>query len=390
MKLVSNHQNPGALLLMAVAMIFSLHTISANTALVTQKNAVDKGTLEFTRTITKDFPISANGTVSLANKYGKVEVKTWDRNRVKIEVTIVVKARNESIADDIFDRIDVDFTSRRDYVSAETMIEPQKSSWFDWSSSNKAEFQINYEVFMPVTCALSLRNKYGDAFVEPIAGKTEVEIKYGNIRLEGVDNSLDIVLGYGNGTVVRAHNITADLGYGKLNVSEAGVVSLVSKYSRISIDKAGLVSGESKYDNITLGTVDKMNLQAKYGDIEIREADELNASSKYTDFKVHELDEGGVFELQYGGLYVEKLAKGFSTLDLKGKYADFKIYVEPGSSYVLDATTNYAGIAYPTGLNVTYEKDKGTSQAVKGHVGTSGARSVIKATLEYGGLKVRQ
>ncbi|RME10594.1 MAG: hypothetical protein D6816_03130 [Bacteroidetes bacterium] len=390
MKLVFNHQNLRALLLVALAMVVTIGTTSADNPFSTRQNAIENGSLEFARTITKDFPINSDGTVSLANKYGKVEVKTWDKSRVKIEVTIVVKAKSESNANEIFDRIDIDFTNSSDYVSAETRIEPQKSSWFDWSGSDKAEFQINYEVFMPVSCALSLRNKYGDSFVEPIAGKTSVDIKYGNIRLEGVNNSLNIVLGYGNGTVVKARNINADLGYGKLNVSDADDISLVSKYSKITIDNADLITGESKYDNIVLGKVKKMNLLAKYGDVEIREANELDATAKYTDFKVHELKDGGVFEFQYGGLLVDKLAKGFSSMDLKGKYTDFKIYVEPGASYVLDASTNYAGIAYPAGLNVTYEKDKGTSQAVKGHVGTSGARSVIRANLEYGGLKVRQ
>lgn len=375
-------------MLLAVALVCAMNTATASTPNSFQEFITIEGTREFTKTITKDFPIIADGAVSIANKYGKVEVRTWDKNRVKIEVTIVVSAKSESIANDIFERIDVNFTNSRDYVSAETIIEPQKSSWFDWGSSINAEFQINYEVFMPSSCALTLRNKYGDAFVEPLAGKTNLEIKYGNFRLEGVDNALSVMLGYGNGTVVKAKNINSDLGYSKLNISEAGDITLTSKYSKIVIDKAGLISGESKYDNLLLGNVKKLNLLAKYGDVEIREAEELITSAKYTDFKVGQLEDGGVFELQYGGLYIEKLERGFSSLELRGNYADFKINVEPGSNYELDASTNYAGIAYPAALKVTYEKDKGTSQAVKGHMGTSGARSVIKATLEYGGLKV--
>lgn len=390
MKSVFKSLNLNAFLLVTVTMIFHAVVVSAHKPMIAQPTTSATGTQEFTRTITKDFPISATGKVSLANKYGRVEVRTWNRNRVKIEVNIIVKAKSESAADDLFDRIDIDFTNSSNFVSAETRIEPEKSSWFDWSFSSDAEFQINYEVFLPGSVDLSLRNKYGDAFVEPIAGKVELEIKYGNIRLERLDNTLDLTLGYGSGTVVSARNVNADLGYAKLNIDDADDVSLVSKYSKVTIDNAWLVSGESKYDDIVLGKIRKMNLQAKYGNVEIREAKELNASAKYTDFKVEKLVEGGVFELQYGGLKVERLARGFSMLELKGKYADFKINVEPGSSYLLDAETNYAGIAYPAGLQLTYEKDRGGSQSVKGHVGTSGARSVIKANLDYGGLKVRQ
>ena len=43
---------------------------------------------EYNKTVKKEFAISSNGTVYLANKYGKVDVKTWDRNRVKLDIRI--------------------------------------------------------------------------------------------------------------------------------------------------------------------------------------------------------------------------------------------------------------------------------------------------------------
>ena len=59
---------------------------------------------EFTKTIKKEFDITSDGTTSITNKYGKVEIKTWDRNRVKVDVTIVVKASSESKAQEVFDQ----------------------------------------------------------------------------------------------------------------------------------------------------------------------------------------------------------------------------------------------------------------------------------------------
>ena len=92
----------------------------------------------------------------------------------------------------------------------------------------------------------------------------------------------------------------------------------------------------------------------------------------------------------YGGLRIENVSKGFAKINLVGKYSDFKIGIEDGASYTLDANANFAGIAYPEGLVVTYEQEKGTSHEVKGHAGTQNARSAIKASLSYGGLKVKQ
>ncbi len=341
---------------------------------------------EFTKTIKKEFPITATGTVDLSNKYGKVDVYTWERNRVKIDVTIVVDARSESSAQEVFDRIQIDFDNDDTFVKAETSIETNKS-W--WGGSTKSEFQVNYKVYMPESCDLVLSNKYGDSNVEAITGKADVSVKYGNFQLEGVGGDLKVYLGYGNGTVAKARNVAAEVSYSKLNLNDVQDVDFETKYSKLYVDKGAAIKADSRYDQFNLAKIDRFNCQSRYGNVEIGDAETVVAVSRYTDYKVDRLVESGDFNLEYGGLRVDDLAKGFSTVVLNGKYSDFKIYVESGASYTLDGATNYAGIAYPTEMNVTFEKDKGTSHEVKGHVGTAGARSTIKANLNYGGLKVR-
>ena len=66
---------------------------------------------EFTKTIKKEFDITRDGTTNIKNKYGKVDIKTWDKNRVKIDVRIVVNARSEKSAQEVFDRIDIGFSN---------------------------------------------------------------------------------------------------------------------------------------------------------------------------------------------------------------------------------------------------------------------------------------
>ena len=344
---------------------------------------------EFTKTIKKEFPITSNGTVDLANKYGKVEVHTWERNRVKIDVSIVVDARSESSAQDVFDRITIDFSNDDAFVKAETTIESSNSWWSSSWGNNKSEFQVNYDVYMPVSCNLRLGNQYGDSNVEAISGNADVEVKYGNFQLEGIGGSLKVSLGYGNGTVVKARDVSAAVSYSKINFSDAQDILFETKYSKIFVDKGASIKADSKYDQFNIGKIVRFNCESRYGNVEIGDAETVIANSRYTDYKVGKLRDGADFDIEYGGLKVNDLAKGFSSVVLNGKYSDFKIYVEPGASFTLDGATNYAAIAYPTEMDVTYEKDKGTSHEVKGHVGTEGARSTIKANLSYGGLRVR-
>lgn len=344
---------------------------------------------EYTKTIKREFPLSATGTVNLINKYGRVDVKTWDKNRAKIEVTIVVKAASESQAQPVFERIRVDFSNDDSFVKAETFIESNKSSWFDWGSSSNTEFQINYQVYMPASASLDLNNKYGDALVAPLSGRTKVDVKYGNFRLEGA-NALTVTLDYGNGTVVKSGDATVNVSYSKLNLNNVRNVNMTSKYSKLTVDNGADMNADSRYDEFQLTKVDRLTCTTKYGNIAVGNAESITATGQYTDFKVNRLQESGTFDLMYGGLRIENVSKGFSKINLVGKYSDFKIGVENGASYVLDANANFAGIAYPDGLVVTYEQEKGTSHSVKGHAGAQNARSTIQASLNYGGLKVKQ
>lgn len=344
---------------------------------------------EYTKTIKKEFDITADGTTKIKNKYGTVEVKTWDRNRVKIDVTIVVKASSESNAQKVFERIDIDFSNRSDFVSAETVIEPTKSKWWNWGNS-KSDYSINYEVFLPPTNDLDLTNKYGDVYVAKLKGKGNLNVKYGNFKLEGFEDNVDLYLGYGTGTLTKVNDINGQISYGRLRVGDAADAEMTSKYSNITFEKADEVRTSSKYDTYNLGNVREFRNSGKYDNIEIKAVENVVIGSKYTNIYVENVRKVLDLDMEYGGASVEQLAKGFSDVNLNGRFTDFKLNLEGGTNYRMDASANYAGIRYPRVLVVTYEKDKGTNHEVKGHVGSENAPRVIKARLSYGGLKVRQ
>jgi hypothetical protein len=343
---------------------------------------------DFTKTIKKEYSINSTGTVALSNRYGKVDVKAWKNNRVKIDVTIIVKANSESAAQKVFDRIRIDFANNDSYVKAETTVESSNSSWFSWGSSSRSEFQINYEVFMPETASLELSNRYGNSTADAISGKATVSIKYGDVRLNGIGGPLTFELGYGNGTILKASSVQADISYSRVTFNQAQDFSAVTKYSKVYLDNAKDARVESSYDQLGLSKLGKLKLTAKYGNVEIAEISNIAVAAKYTDFKIERLFNRADFDLQYGGLSVLKLAKGFEYMNLVGKYTSYKIGIEPGANYSVDAVANYAGISYPPALQVSYEKDKGTSKEVRGQTSGSGTRGSIKATVEYGGLKL--
>ncbi|MCB0663477.1 MAG: hypothetical protein KDC24_12105 [Saprospiraceae bacterium] len=342
---------------------------------------------EFSKTIKRNFPLTANGLASLDNQYGKVYVKTWDQDRVKVEVKITVRANSEQDAQKVFDKIKIEFAEAADKVAAKTVIDNGGSTWSWWGSS-KVDYSIDYDVVIPNNARLDLANKYGDSFIGTINGATTLNIKYGNFQVESAKNDLSVFLGYGNGTIFLANNVVADGSYCQLKVKEAKSVKINSKYSKVNIEETGTLDANSQYDSYKIGYVHTFNNEGRYDNLEIGAAEVLNVTSKYAEVSIGELKSSANLDLKYGGANFGKVVKGFNNLNLNGSFADYKIKVEEGANYQVKASADYAGIKYPQVLKVVNEKEKGTYHEIDGYVGQKGARSVIKANLNYGGLKV--
>jgi flagellar basal body rod protein FlgC len=341
---------------------------------------------EFTRTINREFGTTADGTTALYNKYGTVNVKTWQNNSVKIDITIIVNAGSQRDADKVFDRIKVNFANAAGYVKAETMIESQ--SGINWGNDCK-DFKINYEVSMPASNQLDLKNKYGNSYVAPLNGKLFAEIKYGDLRTEAINNDADLILGYGKGYITRVNNIYGQVSYSQLTITEAREIQLDTKYSELKSDRASALRLTSKYDDFDLGEIGELRLQTKYANLRVRSVRTAYLTAQYTDVRFSNLTETADADLSYGSLKIENISRNFSNINTTSKYTDVQLFTEKGASYRFELEGNYVDIKTPPGASMRSQYESGSHEKYEGHVGDASAKGLIKVSLKYGGLTLR-
>ncbi len=349
-------------------------------------NNITKGKQEFIKKIEKSFSINASGQVDLSNKHGKVEVKTWNQNKVDIEVSIIVNARSESAANAVFDRIVIDFTNNSNYVRAATSISSKSKSL--WTSGNKTDYEINYLVKMPRSCNLKLANKYGHSFVENIDGRLEADIKYGDLNTADIGGELKLILGYGNGKLGETGKADFDIKYSKLHLKAADNIDIESKYSQMYFGETGDMDVNSKYDTYELGTVSRLKGDGKYDNYTIEAIGSIDLAARYTQLKIDRLEEAAYVELEYGGFRVKELSSKFRSVDLKGKHTEFKIGVESGAQFSLDASVEHGSVRYPDNMEVTKDIKRHTSHTVEGYKGSANTKSRIKVESRYGSVKI--
>ena len=80
--------------------------------------APDVARQDYERKYSESYPVNADGTVSLTNRYGEINVETWAQNKVQIDVRVRVTASSKDKAESTFDRITINFMGGGNRASA--------------------------------------------------------------------------------------------------------------------------------------------------------------------------------------------------------------------------------------------------------------------------------
>lgn len=341
---------------------------------------------EFDRIIEKEFPISADGTLNLANKFGTINITDWDKNAVSIKVIIEVEASSEAKAEDIFDRIKINFSNSANAVGAETEIEDKSSSWFSWGSSSN-DFRINYEVKMPKSVHLKLSNKYGNTNLPNLINGAELVVKYGNISLSDLSGKLDLKLGYGNANFDNIEDAQMDISYSKLEGESVGNLDIQSKYSQINIDVAGSVKSDSKYDDYQFGKINSISNIGKYDNFRIDEVGNIDFETKFSDLKIGTV-QGDVSIVQdYGSIAISDLECSRSDLRLELGYTNVTLDLNGCNDYDLSFYGKYVDLSVTSELDDHIESDGSNEKSIRSKEGNGNRKMDIN--MKYGKLKIK-
>lgn len=285
--------------------------------------SADEG--EFSKKFHYEFATDANSIFDVNNRYGNINIQTWDQNKIVIDVVILADVSSQERANDIFNRISIDFSKDGQTCKAVTNI----------NGSSKGKFTINYEVKMPKSIALNLENKFGNVNAGTFFGKSNFTVKYGDLFLEKIaDNEQQprstVTLAYSKGSRVKFCNwLRIDLSYSTLTVEKGNTVMAITKYSNLNCGEVHNVITDSKYDSYNLGKVSNFNCSGKYSNYRIEDLESrLEADVKYSDIKVSQVVssyETVRIRCDYGHIELRTNGSGDANVNLETEYGDIKV-----------------------------------------------------------------
>ncbi len=343
-----------------------------------------KNLQEFTKHVSEEFSINPNGTVVISNKYGDVDIETSDRNTVSFEIDIIVEARNQERADEIMDKIKIDFSNSSSEVKARTIYD-FGTNW-NWGKKNES-YKVHYTVKMPKDVDLELSNKYGDISSASINGDLDIYLGYGSANLQDIGGDVEADLAYVGS--FDAGDIGGDLDltikYSDFKIGDVSEVDITSKYSDLTIGATGEVTIESKYDQYEIDKATSVDILGKYDDYEIGHCDFFEIDTKYTQVRIESLKEGGDFDTKYGSVRVRELHDGFDSFMINSEHTGYNIGITDGVRFNID--TKYTGIDLPNDLTFSYKEKDGNEYKLQGFY-KSKNKGIIEAQMRYGHLDV--
>jgi hypothetical protein len=320
------------------------------------------------RSINKTYQVSGSTMVKLSNSFGKIHVETWDKNEVKVDIEIIVRASNDERAQNLLDKIDIHIEDGNpsSSLSFVTSIGNNKSG-------RSTSFEINYDVSMPKANSLDLKNSFGDTYLGDMSGDVDLNVQYGNLKAGELTGDCDVKLSFGSGFSEIDALMKGDLkvSYSKLGVEEMGELDVHSSFSTFETEKA--VS---------------MDLISKYGEVEIEEIDVLEADVNFSGFELGRVNKSIVLEIDYGGSVDIGLSKSAKLLDIKSSFGPVNIELESGVNASIEARMSFCNLRYDEDM-IEFDKiiKDNTSSEYEGKIGT-GSGTVIKITSKYGNVRI--
>ncbi len=328
-----------------------------------------KGKHTKTKTIKKEFDVSSNATVDLDNKYGSIDIQTWNQNKVTLEIIITTNSNKESKAQDRLDEIHIEFENTNSLVAVKTKI--GKSNNWNWGNNSNVNMEIQYIVRMPKSNDLVVDMDYGDVSIDKLNGKANFNVDYGKLFAgELTNNANSINLDYSRGSTIDY------LKNGDINTD----------YSTIDIDRAGNIDLVADYSTITIQETNDVTFNLDYGNLTIENANSIEGNSDYTQLKFGTIASSLIIKADYGNLKIDEMGVDFSRVDVDTEYIGVKIGIDSNSSFKFYGKTQYGNINVPSNLSITHQLEKNSSSEIEGTY--NGSKGQMKIKTQYGSIKI--
>ncbi len=335
-----------------------------------------------TRELVKRFAVSPETQIEIANKYGKIEVNTWDKDSAVFEISIRVEEKKLSKLEEAIRNIEFDITDSQNYLIVRTEVEKNLSGlakeikrFKETLLSSDGNMQVDYTVWIPDSNRLKIENKYGDVYIGDYKGEVSIDLSNGNLKANNFEKDFELVLNFGDATINAINNGRLDCNFSELYLKKAASLRINSRSTEFDIQEINDLNADSRRDQY-----------------KIQQIDLLDVKSSFSTFRVNELSDRVNIRAEYGDLEVDHISDDFSNIFVQTKSTDISLYFPPEINFDFEISHSKAELSLSDKVTTKSEEvseDEKTT-TIKGSYGkeTKGAEK-LNITAESGSIDIR-
>lgn len=278
---------------------------------------------EKTKSYSKSYPLGSGDNVNLNNQFGELKVTTWNKNEIKVDITVIAKANTEEAAQSILDNIYIEDGKSGNTVSFRTKMRNEKGTW---NKNNKKDYKetsmsINYVVYMPSTTALNATNQFGAMFIPDMKAPVTLVSKFGTMNA---------------GNLAQVRDLNVEFGEAWVESVNGGKITI--KFSRGSVKNlSGNVEARFEFcDKIRLNVdnnVKDINIRSSYSNLYVNTPTNLSSAitvktsfGEFTNKSGFDLKKQGGDDEKYGPkfdkLFIGNAGSGANKMKINADFGD--------------------------------------------------------------------
>jgi hypothetical protein len=233
--------------------------------------------VEKKKTYSKSYTISNSDVISLSNQFGEMRVNSWDRNEVKVDVTITAKAISDERAQEILDNISIEDGREGSGVYFKTKWKNDKHNNNHNKNKNNNEekykdegMTINYVVYLPSRNPVNISNQFGATIVPDLSGETKINSQFGSLNAGNLSNVKSVSIQFGHGTIESANNGKLDFQFNNKDI----IVRKLSGDVTVNVQHCKSHSVKMNVDN----SIKSISLNNSFSDVILSVPNNLSAS----------------------------------------------------------------------------------------------------------------
>lgn len=307
--------------------------------------------VRLSRSVELAFEAQPKLRANLQNKYGLVEVHGWEKDSVRLKVSITARAKSQEQAEDILQRVEIQHQHSPTFLSVFTGLDNDETPVLEFFRSlvndarsvlDESNVEVNYELYLPKGADLTLNNKYGNTRLRKLSGNCTLLQAHGSLVADTLSGFVDL-----------------DLRFGKAQIDALTAESLINlRYGELDVHYLKDATVSSTFSELDAEEVEKLRLNSKNDKFFITQVGELQGDALFSRLEIRDLHKALTLEADMGQLHVSRVMPSFKEIAVNSRGTDVFITPDAQTSYQLDLTGKENRTSLPptgmTGLTQSY------------------------------------